>query len=395
MNQIEIVITNYDTITREYDHEKNSSWMYHIEWDRIFTDEAHMARNPKTKKFESLSKLKTKNFWCVTGTPIVNYSEDVVSLSRLCTPDDVLDLKYQNKSCQWKDKYVLRRTKAELNLPGIRVEEVWLEFDESERKLYSEIEGITFETIQKEFAIGNDVKSEKSVNSVLEKLIKLRQICVDPLIMSGGEKTRDLLRYTNTLKKRKIEFIEEDMESIDPNEIIEVVSENYNQNVEQTYIDYLLHHGNVQQSTKIKAIMEMVKDILSKNPEEKIVIFTQFVTMMNVVEYHLQKQNIFPLRLDGNIASNLRNDIVKKFTADKSQNIIIVSLKTGGVGVTLVPARYLIMIDIWWSPAVDQQAIDRIHRIGTIFLYVLSYIVCLILCIRTISRGLYLSVVIP
>lgn len=211
-------------------------------------------------------------------------------------------------------KFMLRRTKTEIDLPPIDVHLVWLNFSDQERILYDRIQSQQQDEVKKII-----VPSIPTLNysSILETLIKLRQICVDSNLLTYRSNIRD---DTNV---------------------------------------------QLERGTKMKEILKIMKEIWREDPREKIVIFTQFVKMMDIVEYHLSKENINCLRFDGNIVSiNSRNNVISKFKQDPDEKVIIVSLKAGGVGITLLPACKLIMIDAWWNAAVDDQAIDRIHRFG-------------------------------
>jgi SNF2 family DNA or RNA helicase len=112
-----------------------------------------------------------------------------------------------------------------------------------------------------------------------------------------------------------------------------------------------------------------VKNFIEENPEEKIVIFTQFIEMGNILQKLLNAPFIC-----GNDDLKTRHSKIDEFQNKSSQKVLIISLRTGGVGITLTKASYVIIFDLWWNPSVIDQAIDRTHRIGqqkTVYAYLL------------------------
>ncbi|EGR32380.1 snf2 superfamily rad5 protein, putative [Ichthyophthirius multifiliis] len=120
---------------------------------------------------------------------------------------------------------------------------------------------------------------------------------------------------------------------------------------------------NFKRSSKMNAVFEYLNNVLnSKN--DKCVIFSQFLAMFDLFEIDFKQNNMKYLRLDGSLNQKQRSDVIKKFNEDDSYRIFLISLKAGGVGLNLVRANHVFLIDPWWNPAVEEQAVDRIHRIG-------------------------------
>ena len=93
-------------------------------------------------------------------------------------------------------------------------------------------------------------------------------------------------------------------------------------------------------------------------------VFSQFIGMLDLIEYDFKRNNLVYLRLDGSLTQKKRAEILTKFKEDPNIYIIMISLKAGGVGLNLVEANHVFLMDPWWNPAVEEQAVERDHRIG-------------------------------
>lgn len=119
-------------------------------------------------------------------------------------------------------------------------------------------------------------------------------------------------------------------------------------------------------STKINECVKLIKDVQSLRPTEKVLIFSQFMSMLDFVEValELEKDNICYGRYDGSMSAGKRNDTITAFTDDPDLTVLLISLKAGNVGLTLTAASHIIILDPFWNPYVEEQAMDRAHRIG-------------------------------
>ncbi|KAJ3080480.1 hypothetical protein HK100_010129 [Physocladia obscura] len=112
-------------------------------------------------------------------------------------------------------------------------------------------------------------------------------------------------------------------------------------------------------------MIELLRDIEWNDSEAKVVIFSQFTSMLDLVEKSLIKHGMPNfIRYDGQMSVQQRSEAVDEFFADDDKRIFLASLKAGAVGLNLTRASIIIMLDVWWNPAVEDQAIDRVHRIG-------------------------------
>eukprot|EP01035_Chromulina_nebulosa_P017510 gene17510-23071_t len=121
---------------------------------------------------------------------------------------------------------------------------------------------------------------------------------------------------------------------------------------------------NINRSAKTIEILKAIESILSKSVDEKIVIFCSFTGYLNVLEKEFHSLNYQTCRIDGNVNQIKRSDEIKRFTNNDNYKIMLCSVRAAGVGITLTRANHVFLADLWWSPAIDLQAIDRVHRLG-------------------------------
>lgn len=117
-----------------------------------------------------------------------------------------------------------------------------------------------------------------------------------------------------------------------------------------------------KRSSKLQFLMERLQNVLGT--EEKVVIFSQFLGFMDLIEYDFKRNNIQYVRLDGSLNQKKRSEVLKQFKENPKIQIIMISLKAGGVGLNLTEANHVFLLDPWWNPAVEEQAVERVHRIG-------------------------------
>lgn len=119
-------------------------------------------------------------------------------------------------------------------------------------------------------------------------------------------------------------------------------------------------------SAKIEALLTHLKSLRKELPGTKSVVFSQFTSFLSLIEPALTRASIPFLRLDGTMAQKARAAVLVKFAESKKGTVLLLSLRTGGVGLNLTTAKRVYMMDPWWSFAVEAQAIDRVHRMGQI-----------------------------
>lgn len=117
-------------------------------------------------------------------------------------------------------------------------------------------------------------------------------------------------------------------------------------------------------STKIDALMQELTEVISRDPTVKSIVFSQWTSMLDLVEIPLKSAGIRFVRLDGSMPQNQREVSIRSFRADPAVKVFLVSMKAGGLGLNLTSASHVYLLDPWWNPATEDQAIDRVHRLG-------------------------------
>lgn len=313
-NDVDIVITTYGTLVNDIEFIKDYSFYY------LILDESQSAKNYLSKRNKSLRLLQAKHKLALTGTPIENNSLDIYAQMQLINPyllGDVTQFKNQfalpidrdgNKDRSLElhkllQPFVLRRTKKQVatELPE-KVETILTcEMTPTQRQVYD----ATKNEIREGLLEGIDEKGiEKSSILILSAMLKLRQICL-----------------STALPKLDGDF------------------------------------GN--ESAKISALIEQLEDMPKGS---KALVFSQFVQMLDLVKDALDEQGIEYAYLTGK--TQKREVQIDKFKNNDNVKLFLISLKAGGTGLNLTEADYVFVLDPWWNPAVEAQAIDRAYRIG-------------------------------
>jgi len=129
-------------------------------------------------------------------------------------------------------------------------------------------------------------------------------------------------------------------------------------------------------SAKTRTLVDELLKMRARDPASKAIIFSQWTTMLDLVEIPLGRHGFKWVRLDGSFSQKQREKVLKSFASDVKTTVFLISLKAGGVGLNLVAANHVFFLDLWWNPAVEDQAIQRCHRIGqTREVYVKRFVV--------------------
>lgn len=312
-DRYEIILTSYGTLLADI------HWLKDYFFNYIVLDESQAIKNPDSQRYKSARMLRSRNKIVMTGTPIENNTFDLYGQLSFACPG-LLGNREQFKRLysvpidQFKDKkralelqarinpFVLRRTKAQVaqELPDKTEMVIYCEMDKRQREIY---EGCRTEIRDYIMGTAEDELTKSSMH-VLQGITKLRQICNSPSIL-GEEK----------------------------------------------------YYGNA--SAKMDVLLEQIE---SKAPYHKILVFSQFVSMLELVKAELEARQIEFAYLTGQTKN--REAVVDSFQQNEEVRVFLISLKAGGVGLNLTKADYIYLIDPWWNPAVENQAIDRAYRIG-------------------------------
>ena len=309
----DVVLTTYGTLLSDIGFLRRFTFGY------VFLDESQQIKNPGAQRYNAARMLQSRNRLAITGTPFENNSFDLYAqLSFACpgllgnssyfrdvysTPIDKFGDSRRAVELQQKAApFILRRTKNEVTpeLPDKTEQVLYCPMSDTQRAVYD-----VYESELRDYLEGK-MKDEILRNSihVLRGLTQLRQICNDPRLLKA---------------------------------------------------DHLQGEG----SAKIEILMEQIE---SKAGQHKILVFSQFVTMLDLLRIELEKSGIGYVYLTGAVKN--REAVVTQFQNNPQVRVFLLSLKAGGTGLNLTAASYVYLVDPWWNPAVEEQAIDRAYRIG-------------------------------
>jgi len=326
-----IFLTSYGTLRNDID------FLETIDFNGIIVDESQNMKNYASKQTKAIYKLKSQFRICLSGTPIENRLIELWSLFNFLNPGllgsrvdfqkkYVLSIeRFQNQEVTNNLKliiapFILRRVKSDKSviddLPEKNEMKIIIELTEEQVKLYKKLVEDTLKEIE---TLQTDKRKKKGL--VLALLVKLKQICNHPS-----------------------QYLKIDITSIDLDAKMEEI---------------------VSQSQKLERLLEMTDEVISNG--EKVLIFTQFTQMGNILQQILEHKYKFKiLFFHGGVPEKKRKEIVDEFQSKniESPPILILSLKAGGTGLNLTQGTTVIHFDRWWNPAVEDQATDRAYRIG-------------------------------
>lgn len=304
--EYDVLLTTYGTLRSDFE------WYKEKRFDFCIIDEAQNIKNKKSKITELVKYIKANCKLALTGTPIENNLLELWSIFDFIMPGYLYnEEKFKDKFLNGDDKslkelkelispFILRRLKEDvLDELPDKIEKEYLIPMTFNQK---QIYNSYMKDIKKKLKENKKVKDNKIV--ILSYLTKLRQLCLDPSLLINDFK---------------------------------------------------------EESAKIKAVKEIIQETIDSN--KKIIIFSQFTSVLKNIGNRLKEDNISYLYLDGSIKAKERINLVNEFN-NKDKNIFLISLKAGGVGLNLASASVVVHFDPWWNPAVQDQATDRAHRLG-------------------------------
>jgi len=299
----DVWIVSYGVLKNEIDWLKKKA-----AFQTIIFDEAQTFKNPATQVFRTVKKLTADYQFALTGTPLENKVEDVWSIFHIIFPELLGGLKdfswlTNDQVLRRVHPFMLRREKKDV-LQDLPTKTEYIErvpLTEEQKQIYI---SYLSKLRHPKFKHLDRATIRKNRIRILAGLTRLRQICCDPALF-----VRD-------------------------------------------------YHG---ESAKLKRLMEIVKD--AKRSGKRLLIFSQFTQMLQRIGDLLRAEEISYFYLDGQTPAEERVQLCRAFNQGKN-DICLISLKAGGTGLNLVGADTVILYDTWWNPAVEDQAIDRAHRIG-------------------------------
>jgi non-specific serine/threonine protein kinase len=312
----DVVITTYGTLRSDI------KFMVENELDYIVLDESQAIKNPQSKVTKAACLINAKNRLCMSGTPLQNNTFDIYAQMNFLNPGMLGSVEFfRNEFATPIDKFgepeqkehlkkilypfILRRTKEQVakDLPDKTETILFCEMEQEQRSIYDAFRN---DYRNKILGVISEQGIQKSQLTILQGLMKLRQICDSPAIMNEPDP------YPNV--------------SVKLDEIAREISENI---------------GN-----------------------HKALVFSQFLGMLALIREKLVELNVKFEYFDGSTSAIDREKAIQSFQKNDEVRVFLISLKAGGVGLNLTAADYVYIVDPWWNPAVEQQAIDRTHRIG-------------------------------
>ncbi|HEX8112081.1 MAG TPA: DEAD/DEAH box helicase, partial [Kofleriaceae bacterium] len=310
----DVVLTSYPILRNDTDV------LAGVTWDTVILDESQTIKNPDSQVARAAYRLKARWRLTLSGTPIENRLDELWSQLHFTNPGllggrtdfqerwaEPISLGDAAAAARLRERirpFVLRRMKSEVarDLPPRTDAIMYVELDEAERITYDAIRAATQSEIVALLQAGGGVMA------ALEALLRLRQAACHPALLPGG-----------------------------------------------------VRGGPApQQSSKLQRLLEALDDVVADG--HRALVFSQWTSLLDLIEPHLQAAGIAFTRLDGTTTD--RAGVVACFQADGGPPVMLLSLKAGGTGLNLTAADHVFLIDPWWNPAVEDQAADRAHRIG-------------------------------
>jgi len=312
----DIVITTYGTLRSDI------KLFLNVKFDYMLLDESQAIKNPSSKVTRAASLLNSKHRLCLSGTPLQNNTFDIYAQMNFLNPGMLGSIEFFRQEFAIPiDKlgeadrkahlrkllypFILRRTKEQVakDLPEKQEMILWCEMGDEQRRIYD-----AYRNDYRDKILGtiDNQGLGKSQLTILQGLMKLRQICDSPAIL----------------------------------------------NEEDSFENH---------SIKIE---ELAREITEDMSDHKALVFSQFLGMLALIRKKLDELGVKYEYFDGSTSAPDREKAIQNFQKNDEVRVFLISLKAGGVGLNLTAADYVYIVDPWWNPAVEQQAIDRTHRIG-------------------------------
>jgi superfamily II DNA or RNA helicase len=312
MGEYDVVLTTYGTLRRD------APLLQDLEFDYVVLDEAQAVKNPSSESSKAVRLLRAKHRLALSGTPVENHLGELWSLFEFLNPgmfgssavfraaDGALrnpDEGTRTMLAQALRPFILRRTKEQVarELPPKSEQVIFCEMEPEQKREYEELRDHVRQTL---FHRVEKDGLARSKMHVLEALLRLRQAACHPGLL-------DIKRSGDS-------------------------------------------------SAKLEFLLMRLEEVLDEG--HKALVFSQFTSLLKIVRDRLDARGVVYEYLDGRTRD--RQARVERFQNDPACPLFLISLKAGGLGLNLTAAEYVFILDPWWNPAVESQAIDRSHRIG-------------------------------
>ena len=319
LSEYDLIITSYGILRRDIAELKDFAFDY------VVLDEAQAIKNPRSKSARAARSVKAAHRLALTGTPVENHLGDLWSIFEFLNPgmlgsgtrfaeavrggaSDPSRLEAAQQAAGALRPFILRRTKKQVltELPPKTEQTIVCEMGAAQRRVYEQLRDYYRGSVLGASGAsgGTAPTSNGGAMIVLEALLRLRQAACHPALIDA--------KRTDAA------------------------------------------------SAKLDALLEQLEELIDEG--HKALVFSQFTSMLSLVRKPLDERNITYEYLDGQTRD--RKSRIDRFQNDPDCPLFLISLKAGGLGLNLTAAQYVFILDPWWNPAVEAQAIDRAHRIG-------------------------------
>lgn len=309
----DIILTTYGTVRKDLEKLSGFTFFY------LILDESQYVKNPFSKTYKAITSLNSKYRMALTGTPVENSLSDLWAQMNFLNKGLLGNLAFfrrffitpveKHNDAKQKEKlkilihpFVLRRTKIEVakDLPPLMEQVIICDMEEGQKVTYEKEKSIIRNAVLA--GIGNESRQNPTF-IILQGLTRLRQLANHPKLVNDLHET---------------------------------------------------------ESGKFDEIFRMLENVMAEN--HKVLLFSSFVKHLVLIRDRIEKENWKYSMLIGSTIN--RGEIISQFQNDPGNRIFLISLKAGGVGLNLTGADYVFIVDPWWNPAAENQAISRAHRIG-------------------------------
>lgn len=297
----QVAITSYASFRQDVEQYEENQYQY------LILDEAQVMKNSQTKIAQYLRKFDVPHTFALSGTPIENHVEELWSIFQIVLPGlfpgkkEFKQLSPETIS-HYVKPFIMRRKKSEVlqELPDLIEMTYKNELADDQKTIYL----AQLKQMQDRILSSSEEELNRSKMEILSGLMRLRQICDTPSL-----------------------FLED-------------------------------YDGESGKLDSLRELLEQIKD-----GNQRVLIFSQFRGMLDIIEKELDALKMTSFKITGSTPANERQDMTNAFNSGQGDAFLI-SLKAGGVGLNLTGADTVILVDLWWNPAVEDQAIGRAHRMG-------------------------------
>lgn len=433
--KINLILTTYGTVESSF--RRKTSQIHSLNFKRVILDEAHIIKDNKCSTTKAIMQLKSDFRWGLTGTPVQNRVNDLLSLvkflkidphsyyfckkcpcksliwlrnnekdpeersfgkcvcghvshqhfswwnRRIANPIRELGYTDQNEDLfkrlhQTTKQIILRRTKnnleKSLGLPSKVVVVKRCMFSPQELEFYTSLYSET-KTQYNSYAIRGSVSNNYA--HIFELLQKMRMAVNHPFLTYRNSNVMGNVPICGFCNCEADEPVMSKCNHVFCRSEVEIMLESTNKcpvchvpiTIDlNTTIEYkepsLFSINEWHSSTKVEKLVEMLNSFKAEGKAPKSIVFSQFVNFLEILRWRLERAGFRCVKIYGSMSITQRKAAIDAFNSNPEITVFLISLKAGGVALNLTEAENVFIMDLWWNPAVEEQAMDRIHRIG-------------------------------